>query len=87
MNIEIIGSLVTGICTIIAAVGAMLISLRNSKKINEVHILVNSNMTKALNEISQYTKRIALLTGNPADIKIAQKASLDNRTINEDSLK
>lgn len=36
----------------IAAVAGLIVSLRNSKKANAIHVLVNSKMTEALKDVA-----------------------------------
>jgi len=65
--IAIIGSVFTGIVSVIVA-------LRTNKKVEEVHTLVNGSATTTLREISDLKARIATLTGRSADASAADSA-------------
>lgn len=66
MSIELVTTFCTGIVSIITAIGVILIALKNGKdtkelkedavkkdeKLEEIHVLVNSRLTKALDEIT-----------------------------------
>jgi cell division protein FtsB len=70
MTPEMITALCTGIVTIIAAVSALIVSIRTNKfvgkdsiikneKLDEIHVLVNSRLSKALTEIADLKATIA----------------------------
>jgi uncharacterized small protein (DUF1192 family) len=75
MSTEMIVALGTAAAAVIAAIGTLISSLRNAGKLKEIHVLVNSRMTEALNKIALLTDRIATLTGNPADKASAKDAA------------
>lgn len=63
MTVELIAAFAAGIVSIITAIG-VIISSKNSKKLDEVHVLVNSRLTIALEEISQLKKSLHIKDNN-----------------------
>ncbi len=48
-------------------------------KLDQIHILVNSRLSKALDEIARLSAQVATLSGTPLDKALADKASIDAR--------
>lgn len=81
MSAEMVVAMGTAAAAVIAAVGTLIVSIRNGKKIEatsskiqEIHVLVNSRMTDALRQISELSTRVAFLTGDKADADRARDA-------------
>ena len=95
MTVELVAALCTGIVSIIAAIGALVTSLKNGraikadgvekdKKLQEIHVLVNSRLTEALEEVAGLKKYIVELTGNkPVAEAITEKAKADAKITTE----
>lgn len=47
----------------LAAIVALIIGLRNGKKVSEVHVLVNSQMTAALERVQALEEKLGLSAG------------------------
>ena len=83
ISVELVVAICTGVVSILAAVGALVTSLRNGQtirkdaadkdqKLAEIHVLVNSRLTQALAEISDLKGTIAAMV--PQDREKAQAA-------------
>lgn len=64
-------ALIGGIAPTLAALGGLFVSLRNSKKSDEIHVLVNSNLTAvkadlalALERVDKLEKLLVTFTGS-----------------------
>jgi len=82
LSTEMIVALGTAFAAVVTAIGTLISSIRNGKKIEqntakvaEVHVLVNSRMTDALQQIATLSLKVANLTGDKADIDVARKAN------------
>jgi hypothetical protein len=75
LSTEMIVALGTALAAVIAAVGTLISSLRNAGKLKEIHVLVNSRMTEALNKIASLSDRVATLTGKAEDKASAKDAA------------
>lgn len=88
MSVELIVAVCAGIVSIIGAIGTVIVSIRNGqaikadgeikdKKLEEIHILVNSRLSEALTEIANLRTHVAMLTNSPLDLGKAQLAAID----------
>lgn len=75
MTVELIAALCTGIVSIIVAVGTLIASLKNKaliekdamkkdEQLKEIHVLVNSRLSEALNEIKDLRNFIDTVLNN-----------------------
>lgn len=79
MSAVIIGAVVAIGCTVL---GAFL-----GHKLNVIHVLVNSRLTAALNEIAKLTGEKADHTGDPADEDRARKAAAEAPGVTDRKIK
>jgi len=57
MTVAVLAAL-TAFCTLVSAVAAMVLSIRNGRKIEEVHVIVNSRMASVLARVEQLTSAL-----------------------------
>ena len=69
-------ALIAMVVPTIVAAGTLYVSVKNSKKSDEIHTMVNGNNTAMLREISDLKTRVAGLTGRSADATSAESAKL-----------
>jgi len=61
----------------IVAVGCTVLGAFLGNKLNKIHVLVNSRLTTALDQIAKLTGEKANLTGDPVDIASARQAAAE----------
>jgi len=59
------------------AVATTLLGAFLGRKLNKIHVLVNSRLTAALDEIAALTSKVAEATGDPADAARARAAATE----------
>lgn len=62
MSVEIIAAFFAGLVALITAIAAAVISVKNSKQLQAIHVLVNSRLTTALEEIVTLRSEVTKLT-------------------------
>ncbi len=63
MTDAVVLAIVAALPPTLAAVGAVIVSVRNGRKSDEIHVLVNSNMTAVKAELVRANTRIETLEG------------------------
>ena len=79
---ETILAIGTAMASVIVAIGTFVMTLRNGRKTEQVHKLVNSEMQKTKDEVARLTNIIANLTGTPADRRSSDEAAGRAKTNN-----
>lgn len=80
---EIIAAWFTGVATLITAVASLLVSLRtkriqfkdskeNAKQLQEIHVLVNSRLSMALEEVASLKQAMAVTTDAAKEKELAK---------------
>ena len=72
---ELIVAVGTAVAAIITSIATFLSSMRNGRKVDQIHTLVNSKMTDAKQEIARLSQRVAMLTGDKDDMQRASAAT------------
>lgn len=76
-TVPIITAIFTGLLAVIAAFTTMVVTIKNTSKVAEIHTLVNGSNTALLEKVDRLTTYIAKLTGNPQDIIESDAAKHD----------
>lgn len=65
------------IVSIVVALGCTVLGAFLGRKLNAIHVLVNSRLTAALDELAKLTGEKAVATGRAEDIERARQAAAE----------